>query len=122
MTSGYAYGKSLRNVKTCVGSEFCRFGTKDSLGLGIMLEQTFEILDTPHKVKMSVSGCPRNCSESGIKDIGFVGVENGYELYVGGNGGTDLRAGDLLCKVRNDEEALELTVPIFNIIVKQLSI
>ena len=109
MPSGYAYGKTLRTVKTCVGSEFCRYGTQNSMGLGIKLEQKFERLDTPHKVKMSASGCPRNCSESGIKDIGFVGVEDGYEVYVGGNGGTDLRAGDLLGKVRNDEEALELT-------------
>ena len=82
---------------------------RDSMGLGIKLEKKFERLDTPHKVKMSASGCPRNCSESGIKDIGFVGVDDGYEVYVGGNGGTDLRAGDLLGKVRNDEEALELT-------------
>ena len=109
MPSGYAYGKTLRTVKTCVGSEFCRYGTQNSMGLGIKLEKKFERLDTPHKVKMSASGCPRNCSESGIKDIGFVGVEDGYEVYVGGNGGTDLRAGDLLGKVRNDEEALELT-------------
>ena len=109
MPSGYAYGKTLRTVKTCVGSEFCRYGTQNSIGLGIKLEKKFERLDTPHKVKMSASGCPRNCSESGIKDIGFVGVDDGYEVYVGGNGGTDLRAGDLLGKVRNDEEALELT-------------
>ncbi len=109
MPSGYAYGKTLRTVKTCVGSQFCRYGTQDSMGLGIKLEKKFERLDTPHKVKMSASGCPRNCSESGIKDIGFVGVDDGYEVYVGGNGGTDLRAGDLLGKVKNDEEAIELT-------------
>ncbi|WP_338471764.1 nitrite reductase large subunit NirB [Niallia sp. XMNu-256] len=109
MPSGYAYGKTLRTVKTCVGSAFCRYGTQESMGLGIKLEKKFERLDTPHKVKMSASGCPRNCSESGIKDIGFVGVEDGYEVYVGGNGGTDLRAGVLLGKVKNDEEALELT-------------
>lgn len=109
MPSGYAYGKTLRTVKTCVGSQFCRYGTQDSMGLGIKLEKKFERLDTPHKVKMSASGCPRNCSESGIKDIGFVGVDDGYEVYVGGNGGTDLRAGDLLGKVKNDEEALRLT-------------
>jgi nitrite reductase (NADH) large subunit len=109
MPSGYAYGKTLRTVKTCVGSSFCRYGTQDSMGLGIKLEKKFERLDTPHKVKMSASGCPRNCSESGIKDIGFVGVDDGYEVFVGGNGGTDLRAGDLLGKVKNDEEAIELT-------------
>lgn len=109
MPSGYAYGKTLRTVKTCVGAQYCRYGTQDSMGLGIKLEQKFERLDTPHKVKMGVSGCPRNCSEAGIKDIGFTGVEDGYEVYVGGNGGTDLRLGDLLVKVKTDEEALEWT-------------
>lgn len=109
MPSGYAYGKTLRTVKTCVGSPFCRYGTQDSMGLGIKLEQKFERLDTPHKVKMGASGCPRNCAEAGIKDIGFVGVEDGWEVYVGGNGGTDLRAGDLLGKVKTEEEVMELT-------------
>ncbi|MBB6444338.1 nitrite reductase large subunit NirB [Bacillus benzoevorans] len=109
MPSGYAYGKTLRTVKTCVGAQYCRYGTQDSMGLGIKLEQKFERLDTPHKVKMGVSGCPRNCAEAGIKDIGFTGVDDGYEVYVGGNGGTDLRLGDLLCKVTTDEEALEWT-------------
>lgn len=109
MPSGYAYGKTLRTVKTCVGAKFCRYGTQDSMELGIELEKKFERLDTPHKVKMGVSGCPRNCAEAGIKDIGFVGVDDGWEIYVGGNGGTDLRAGDLLGKVRTEEEAMELT-------------
>jgi len=109
MPSGYAYGKTLRTVKTCVGAKFCRYGTQDSMGLGIELEKKFERLDTPHKVKMGVSGCPRNCAESGIKDIGFVGVDGGWEIYVGGNGGTDLRAGDLLGKVETEEEVMELT-------------
>lgn len=109
MPSGYAYGKTLRTVKTCVGAQFCRFGTQDSMSLGIELEKKFERLDTPHKVKMGVSACPRNCAESGIKDIGFVGVDGGWELYVGGNGGTDLRAGDLLCKVKNEDEVMEVT-------------
>ena len=98
MPSGYAYGKTLRTVKTCVGSQFCRYGTQDTMGLGIKLEKKFERLDTPHKVKMGVSGCPRNCAEAGIKDIGFVGVDDGWEIYVAGNGGTDLRAGDFLVK------------------------
>ncbi|RXT07259.1 nitrite reductase large subunit NirB [Ammoniphilus sp. CFH 90114] len=109
MPSGYAYGKTLRTVKTCVGKTFCRFGTQDSMGLGIELEKRFERLDTPHKVKMGVSGCPRNCTEAGIKDIGFVGVDGGWEIYVAGNGGTDLRAGEFLAKVKTEEEALELT-------------
>ncbi len=109
MPSGYAYGKTLRTVKTCVGSTFCRYGTQDSMGLGIELEKMFERLDTPHKVKMSVSACPRNCSESGIKDVGIVGIDGGWEIYVGGNGGTDLRAGDLLYTVKTKEELLDIT-------------
>ncbi|OUL02988.1 NADPH-nitrite reductase [Bacillus spizizenii] len=106
MPSGYAYGKTLRTVKTCVGEQFCRFGTQDSMALGIALEKKFEGLNTPHKVKMAVSACPRNCAESGIKDLGVVGIDGGWELYVGGNGGTHLRAGDLLMKVKTNEEVL----------------
>ncbi|MDM5339187.1 nitrite reductase large subunit NirB [Fictibacillus enclensis] len=106
MPSGYAYGKTLRTVKTCVGEQFCRFGTQDSTSLGIELEKKFERLNTPHKMKMSVSACPRNCAESGIKDFGIVGVDGGFELYVGGNGGTHLRAGDLLCTVQTKEEVV----------------
>jgi nitrite reductase (NADH) large subunit len=109
MPSGYAYGKSLRTVKTCVGQNFCRFGTQDSIGMGIRMEKKFERLNTPHKVKMAVSACPRNCAESGIKDLGVVGVDGAWEIYVGGNGGTHLRAGDLLCKVKHEEEVLEIT-------------
>ncbi|MDP4102077.1 MAG: NADPH-nitrite reductase [Bacillota bacterium] len=107
MPSGYAYGKTLRTVKTCVGEQFCRFGTQDSMALGIALEKKFEGLNTPHKVKLAVSACPRNCAESGIKDLGVVGIDGGWELYVGGNGGTHLRAGDLLMKVKTNEEVLE---------------
>ncbi len=109
MPSGYAYGKALRTVKTCVGSQFCRFGTQDSTQLGIDLEKKFERLNTPHKVKMSVSACPRNCAESGIKDVGIVGVEGGFEIYVGGNGGTHLRGGDLLCTVKTEQEVFDIT-------------
>lgn len=109
MPSGYAYGKSLRTVKTCVGEQFCRFGTQDSMGLGIRLEQKFEGLQTPHKVKMAVSACPRSCAESGFKDIGFIGIDGGWEIYVGGNGGTHVRGGDLLYKVKTDEEAMSIT-------------
>lgn len=109
MPSGYAYGKTLRTVKTCVGESFCRFGTQDSMGMGIDLEKKFERLNTPHKVKMAVSACPRNCAESGIKDVGVVGVDGGWELYVGGNGGTHLRAGDLFGKVKTKEDVLEMT-------------
>ncbi|KAA9023961.1 nitrite reductase large subunit NirB [Niallia endozanthoxylica] len=109
MPSGYAYGKTLRTVKTCVGESFCRFGTQDSMGLGIALEKKLERVSTPHKVKMAVSACPRNCAESGIKDVGIVGVDGGWEIYVGGNGGTHLRAADLLCKVKTSEEVMEIT-------------
>lgn len=108
MPSGYAYGKTLRTVKTCVGAQFCRYGTQDSMALGIELEKKFKRLDTPHKVKMSVSACPRNCSEAGIKDFGVVGIDGGWEIYVAGNGGVDLRSGDLLCTVKTQEEVLEI--------------
>ncbi len=109
MPSGHAYGKSLRTVKTCVGEQFCRFGTQDSIGLGIKLEKKFEGLWTPHKVKMAVSACPRSCAESGFKDIGFIGIDGGWEIYVGGNGGNQVRGGDLLDKVKTDEEVIEIT-------------
>lgn len=109
MPSGYAYGKTLRTVKTCVGSAFCRYGTQDSMGLGIELEKKFERLDTPHKFKMGVSACPRNCAEAGIKDIGIVGIDGGWEIYAAGNGGVDLRAGDLLITVKTKEEVMDIS-------------
>lgn len=109
MPSGYAYAKAVRTVKTCVGKEFCRFGTQHSIEMGIRIEQEFERLNTPAKVKMAVSACPRNCAESGIKDVGIVGVEGGWEIYVGGNGGVHVRKGDLLCKVETSDEVMEIT-------------
>ncbi|MDR4947373.1 nitrite reductase large subunit NirB [Neobacillus cucumis] len=108
MPSGAAYAKGLRTVKTCVGESYCRFGTQDSMGLGIRLEKKFEGLNTPHKVKMAVSACPRNCAESGIKDVGVVGTDGAWEMYVGGNGGTHLRAADLLFKFKTDDELVEM--------------
>ena len=105
--SGHAYGKALRTVKTCVGSEWCRFGTQDSTSMGIRLERMCWGSWTPAKVKMAVSGCPRNCAESTIKDFGVVAVDSGWELHVGGNGGVKVRATDLLCKVRTMEEVEE---------------
>lgn len=108
MRSGYAYSKSLRNVKSCVGSAFCRFGTQDSLGLGIKLEQAIEMVDTPHKMKMGVTGCPRNCAEVLTKDFGVVCVENGYQLYFGGNGGTEVRECDSLITVKTEEEVITM--------------
>ncbi|MFP3720321.1 nitrite reductase large subunit NirB [Niallia circulans] len=108
MRSGYAYSKSLRNVKSCVGSRFCRFGTQDSLGLGIKLEQELEMVDTPHKMKMGVTGCPRNCAEVLTKDFGVICVENGYQLYIGGNGGTEVRECDSLTTVQTEEEVITM--------------
>lgn len=108
MRSGYAYSKSLRNVKSCVGSQFCRFGTQDSLGLGQKLEQALEMVDTPHKMKMGVTGCPRNCAEVLTKDFGVVCVENGYQLYFGGNGGTVVRECDSLTTVSTEEEVIAM--------------
>ena len=107
MVSGHAYGKSLRTVKTCVGSEWCRFGTQDSTGLGVRIEKLTWGSWMPHKFKIAVSGCPRNCAEATIKDFGVVCIDSGYELHVGGNGGIKVRATDLLCKVETEEEALE---------------
>jgi nitrite reductase (NADH) large subunit len=107
MVSGHAYGKSLRTVKTCVGSEWCRFGTQDSTGLGVKIERMTWGSWMPHKFKIAVSGCPRNCAEATIKDFGVVCVDSGYELHVGGNGGIHVRATDLLCKVATEAEAME---------------
>ena len=107
MVSGHAYGKSLRTVKTCVGSEWCRFGTQASMGMGVQLEKMAWGSWTPHKFKMAVSGCPRNCAEATIKDFGVVAVDSGWELHVGGNGGVKVRATDLLCKVKTEEEVKE---------------
>jgi len=107
MPAGYAYGKALRTVKTCVGSTFCRFGTQDSIEMGIRIEKAYECLDTPAKVKLAVSGCPRNCAEATIKDFGVVAIDGGWELYVGGNGGVKVRVADLLCVVKTEEEVLE---------------
>jgi nitrite reductase (NADH) large subunit len=107
MVSGHAYGKALRTVKTCVGSEWCRFGTQDSTGLGIKAERMTWGSWMPHKFKIAVSGCPRNCAEATIKDFGVICVESGYELLVGGNGGIHLRGTDLLCKVATEQEALD---------------
>jgi nitrite reductase (NADH) large subunit len=107
MVSGHAYAKGLRTVKTCVGSEWCRFGTQDSTGLGVKLEKLMWGSWTPHKIKLAVSGCPRNCAEATIKDIGIICVEAGYDIVVGGNGGIELRGTDLLTRVTTEEEVLE---------------
>src|SRR4029078_11367154 len=94
--SGPASEKPVRTVKTCVGTDFCRFGLGDAMGVGIELERAMEGLYTPHKVKSAVTGCPRNCAEAYVKDIGLVAVEGGWELYVGGAAGSTVRTGGLL--------------------------
>ncbi|MFO0852675.1 MAG: nitrite reductase large subunit NirB [Gemmataceae bacterium] len=109
MPSGYAYTKALRTVKTCVGSEFCRYGTNDSTGLGIDLEKRFQGFEFPAKVKLGVSGCPRNCAESTVKDVGVVATEGGeWEVSVGGAAGAHVRKTDVLCRVKTKAEALQV--------------
>jgi len=107
MVSGHAYGKAVRTVKTCVGSEWCRFGTQDSTSMGVQIERLTWGAWTPHKVKMAVSGCPRNCAESTIKDLGVIAVDSGWEISVGGNGGIKVRVAEFLCKVTTMPEVLE---------------
>ena len=107
MVSGHAYGKALRTVKTCVGSEWCRFGVQDSTAMGVALEKTTWGSWHPHKVKLAVSGCPRNCAEATIKDFGVIATEAGWDLHVGGNGGIRIRATELLCKVTTAQEVIE---------------
>jgi nitrite reductase (NADH) large subunit len=107
LVSGHAYAKGLRTVKTCVGSEWCRFGTQDSTGLGVKIEKMCWGSWTPHKVKLAVSGCPRNCAEATIKDIGVVCVEAGYDVVVGGNGGVEVRVTDHLVRLATEAEVLE---------------
>jgi nitrite reductase (NADH) large subunit len=107
LVSGHAYGKALRTVKTCVGSEWCRFGVQNSTAMGIALEKATWGSWHPHKVKLAVSGCPRNCAEATIKDFGVVATEAGWDLHVGGNGGIKVRATELLCKVTTEQEVME---------------
>ena len=105
--SGHAYGKAMRTVKTCAGKTWCRFGTQNSTGLGVKLEELTWGSWMPHKFKLAVSGCPRNCAEATIKDFGVVCVDSGYELHIGGNGGIKVRVTDLLTKVETEEQVLE---------------
>ena len=107
MPSGHAYAKALRTVKTCVGSEWCRFGTQDSTQMGKDLERALWRMYAPHKVKLAVSGCPRNCAEAGIKDVGVIGVDSGWELYVAGNGGIKTEVAQFFVKVKTAAEVLE---------------
>ncbi|MBY6160074.1 nitrite reductase large subunit NirB [Mameliella alba] len=107
MVSGHAYTKGLRTVKTCVGSDWCRFGTQDSTGLGIKLEKKLWGSWTPHKVKLGVSGCPRNCAEATCKDVGVICVDSGYQVSVAGAAGMDVKETERLIDVASEEEAIE---------------
>jgi len=109
MPSGHAYAKGLRTVKTCVGSQWCRMGTQDSTQMGKDLEHALVGMVAPHKVKLAVSGCPRNCAESGIKDVGVIGVESGWEIYVAGNGGIKTEVAQFFAKVKTAAEVLEVS-------------
>ena len=109
MASGHAYTKAFRTCKTCVGSDFCRYGVGDSTALGIAVERRFQGVESPHKMKLAAAGCPRNCSEATTKDLGAVAIEGGrWELYVGGAAGSRVRKGDLLCTVDSQEDVLRL--------------
>ena len=107
MPSGHAYTKAFRTCKTCIGTEFCRYGVGDSTTLGIKVEKRYQGIESPHKMKLAVSGCPRNCAESTTKDLGAVAIEGGkWEVYVGGAAGSNVRKGDVLCVVDSHEEVL----------------
>ncbi|GLT11495.1 nitrite reductase large subunit [Sulfitobacter porphyrae] len=112
MVSGQAYAKGLRTVKTCVGSDHCRFGTQDSTGLGIRMEKALWGSWTPAKVKMAVSGCPRNCAESTCKDVGVICVDSGYVLHIGGAAGLHIQGTEVMCTVRTEDEVLEYTAAV----------
>ena len=103
MESGHAYGKALRTVKSCVGSDWCRYGQQDSVQMAINLELRYRGLRAPHKIKMGVSGCARECAEARSKDVGVIATENGWNLYVGGNGGMTPKHAQLLAGDLDDE-------------------
>ncbi len=110
MPSGYAYGKTFRTVKTCVGTDFCRFGVGDSTTLGIRIEERFQGIAGPGKMKLAVTGCPRNCAEALCKDLGVVAVDGGkWEIYVGGAAGGHIRKGDLLATADDPDTVIALT-------------
>ncbi|MGL5829415.1 MAG: nitrite reductase (NAD(P)H), partial [Angustibacter sp.] len=106
--SGHAYGKSLRTVKSCVGSTWCRFGVQDSVGLAIALELRYRGLRAPHKIKLGVSGCARECAEARGKDVGVIATDNGWNLYVGGNGGFTPRHAELLAEDLDTETLVRM--------------
>ena len=108
MPSGHAYTKAFRTCKTCVGTDFCRYGVGDSVKLGIEIEKRFQGVESPHKMKLAASGCPRNCAESTTKDLGVVAIEGGkWEIYIGGAAGSRVRRGDVLCIVDSHDDVLK---------------
>jgi nitrite reductase (NADH) large subunit len=109
MSAGFAWGKSYRTCKSCIGTDYCRFGLGDSMGLAYKIERRFRGIDSPAKLKLAAAGCPRNCSEALVKDVGFVAIGDGkWEIYIGGAGGSHVRKGDLMCTVNNEESAIAL--------------
>ena len=110
--SGHAYGKSLRTVKSCVGQTWCRYGVQDSVRMAIDLELRYRGLRSPHKLKSAVSGCARECAEAQSKDFGIIATANGWNLYVGGNGGATPRHADLLAQDLSDAELITPDRPV----------
>jgi nitrite reductase (NADH) large subunit len=107
MPSGHAYTKAFRTCKSCVGTDFCRYGVGDSIALAQKIERRFQGVESPHKMKLATAGCPRNCSEAYVKDLGAVAIEGGkWEIYLGGAAGGSVRKGDLLCTVTTHDEVL----------------
>jgi len=107
MPSGHAYTKAFRTCKSCVGTDFCRYGVGDSIALAQKIEHRFQGVESPHKMKLATAGCPRNCSEAYVKDLGAVAIEGGkWEIYVGGAAGSSVRKGDLLCTVDTHDDVL----------------
>ena len=119
MISGAAYAKGLRTVKTCVGSEWCRFGTQDSTGLGVKLEKHLWGSWTPAKVKLAVSGCPRNCAEATCKDVGVICVDSGYEIHIGGAAGLDIKGTEVFGHAATEQETIEMVTAIVQLYREQ---
>ncbi len=119
LVSGHAYGKALRTVKTCVGTDWCRFGTQDSTGLGVRIEKFMWGSWTPAKVKMAVSGCPRNCSEATCKDVGVICVDSGFEIHFAGAAGLDIKGTEILCHVKTEDDAIEVIVALVQLYREQ---
>ena len=119
LVSGHAYGKAIRTVKTCVGKEWCRFGTQDSTRLGIRLEKFLWGSWTPAKIKMAVSGCPRNCAEATCKDVGIVCVESGYDVHFAGASGMEVKGTELLGHVDNEDDAIEIVAAVIQLYREQ---